>query len=146
VDTLAGISSTPRTSPFAPECGAVRACRDVFVASGNPDLVAGKYAGGPAGDHPVRCRGGAIATDILKAKPKGATLGIIAVQNDTGNGDCAQAVKAKAGGRGDHGAADPEAGPDPDLGPAEQLQRLPTKADFLQLRVSPTQCRLHSTR
>jgi len=44
VDTLAGISSTPQNLAIAPI--AVQSCMaDVFVASGNPDLVAGKYQG-----------------------------------------------------------------------------------------------------
>jgi len=138
VDTLAGISSTPQNLAIAPI--AVQSCMaDVFVASGNPDLVAGKYPGVLAATTPFAAEATAIAIDIVKAKPKGATLGIIAVQNDTGNG-VAQAVKAKAEAEGITVLPIQKLDPTQTSAPAAQLQALANKADFLQLAVSPTQC------
>jgi ABC-type branched-subunit amino acid transport system substrate-binding protein len=138
VNLLAGITGTPQTLAIAPI--AVQSCIPIlFVASGSADLAAGKYAGVLPATTPYAGEAIGITTDILKAKPKGATLGIIAVQNDTGTG-LSSAVKAKAEAAGITVLPIQSLDPTQTSAPATQLQALENKADFLDIIAGPAQC------
>lgn len=138
VDLLAGTSSTAQNLAIAPI--AVQECvPDVFLGSGNSDLASGKYPGVLPATTTFAAEATAVTADILKQKPTGAKLGIIAVQTDTGTG-VSTLLKNEAEAKGITVLPIQTVAAAQTTAPTTQLQALANKADFLELALSPNQC------
>jgi len=138
VDLLAGTSSTPQNLAIAPI--AVQSCvPDIFLAAGDATLASGKYPGVLPATTTFAAEAKAVTADILKQKPSGATLGIVAVQTDTGTG-VSSLLKAAAEAAGIKVLPIQTLPSAQTTFPATQLQALADKADFLELATSPNQC------
>lgn len=137
-DLLAGTSSTAQNLAIAPI--AVQSCMpDIFLGSGDATMASGKYPGVLPATTTFAAEAKAVTADILKQKPKGATLGIIATQTDTGTG-VSTALKAQAESQGITVLPIQTLSADQTTAPTTQLQALASKANFLELATSPQQC------